>query len=251
MYLCSTNFLKGMENKENRFNKKSAVWYEILWLIIALLIAWGGISLLAGCGSNKRMVKEDSRVELDSSVEKKQTIKQDSTRHDSIVVVKAADKFFGFHTDSTSLSQVIERNTIIRQDADGKEISRESSTIINNNRERTRNNNLSQFHLSEESNTVRDIVLKNKLDSLERLQKQLQKNSLYEHPQVEEKTEWYWIKKVFWLLLKILGKGLFYAFCIFFLGKLFYEGYSLFRKLFNRAKLNRNGGEDDGEKKKV
>lgn len=240
-----------MGNKENRFNKKSAVWHEILWLIIALLAAWGWVSLLTGCGSSKLSVKEESRVELDSSVLKKQTIQQDSIQHDSVVIVKAADKFYGFHSDSTVLSQAIERNTIIRQDANGKEISRETSTIINNNRERTQNNNLSQSHSSEESNTVRYIALRNKLDSLESLQKQLQKNSLYEHPQVEDKSEWYWTKKVFWLLLKILGKGFLYAFCIFFLGKFFYECYLLFRKLFNRVKFNRKGGEDNGEKKET
>lgn len=231
-----------MENNENRFNKKAARWHECLWFLLVSLVFWAWVWLLTGCGSSKKLVQ--TKVVQDSMAVNKTLQTDDSTSHDSVVLIKASDKYFSDRVDSTVLSQVIERNTIIRQDADGKEISREVSTTITNNREHTQNNNLSRLQQESQIQNVDNTHVRSQKEIIDSISKALQQNPLYEHPKVESKPSfWQRCMHVVWGLLRV-------AWCCFcvLLGWLGINLIAYFARKFRTWCYNRR--RDDEEKKK-
>lgn len=154
MYLCTCylelkfgkNQKLEMRNDENlrlggdnRFNQKAAVWHGLMWLGIICLVCLCWAMLLTGCSSKKSVVQQQVvSVAKDSSAVKQTEKSMARASRDSTLIIGSEKNHWSLAFDSTFLSQVIERTIIIRQDENGKEISRETNTTITNNRERNR-----------------------------------------------------------------------------------------------------------------
>lgn len=145
-------------NLDNRFNKKAAKWHGLLWLCILVLLCLSWSLFLTGCSSHKGVVRE-----VDSTFIKKVEIEKDSVSRDSSVKIEREKEKTLYVHDSVVVSQTVETTIIIRQDSTGKELSRETNTIITNNRDKYKDRNL-MLRDQESSNVqVNNHVANNRL----------------------------------------------------------------------------------------
>lgn len=155
------------EGNSNRFNGEQARWHGLLWLMIVVLVCVGWAMLLSGCAAKKSFATDTTYVS-DSSVRSTSST-VDSVLSETSSVKAIEKKYSEFIHDSVFVSQVIERETIIRQDSSGKELSRETNTTITNNRDRKRNvEQTSEGKETSQTNTDNHLVSKqqSQLDSV-------------------------------------------------------------------------------------
>lgn len=191
----------SQEDYENRFNQKAAVWHGLLWLVIVALvcIVWAGI--LAGCSSPRKTQSEKQReVVENTSVKNTETIK-DSTNKELSSIMASVKNDWLHEYDSLLLSSVIERTTIIRQDSSGRELSRETTTNITNNRDHFRgstkkveDNTKQEVKVNDASFYYHDAIA----DSVSK-QKDTSKDT--ETKIVERSSFFCWNKTVVWLIV--------------------------------------------------
>lgn len=231
------------EGKSNRFNGRQARWHGLLWLVIIVLVCVGWSLLLSGC-STKKCLASDSALVSDSSV-----VRSTSSSVDSIVqstsTVKATEKNHSEIThDSVFVSQVIEREIIIRQDSNGRELSRETNTTITNNRDRVRDSKrVMDSKEAEQTNTDRNLVSKKQASS-DSVSVRRESKSKVEQTTTQQENVWtriknlfYFLWRLFLLIIRIIG----IAFIVYAVGNAIVLVYRLAKKMHSNIKDRMKG----------
>lgn len=196
------------EERNNRFNGNAAQWHGLLWLVIIVLVCLGWTLFLSGC-STKRSLASDTSIVSDSSVVRSTSSVMDSMAKDSAVVISSEENRSKSVHDSVFVSQVIEREIIIRQDSSGKELSRVANTTITNNRDRVRNVSSSSFSSSEiQSKVDKRKIQKQNVSTDSISAKNTDKNKVVTVTETECVNVWARIKQFF----KFIGNLL--LFCL-------------------------------------
>ena len=192
------------EGKSNRFNRRQARWHGLLWLVIIVLVCVGWSLLLSGC-STKKCLASDTTLVSDSSAVRSTSSSVDSIRQSTSTVKESEKNHSEIVHDSVFVSQVIERETIIRQDSSGKELSRETNTTITNNRDRVRDSKqVTNSKETEQTNTDRDLVSKHQTSNDSVSVKKENKSKVEQTTIQEQESVWTRIKKIFLFLRKLL-----------------------------------------------
>lgn len=185
------------EERNSRFNGKAARWHGLLWLVVIVLVCVGWTLFLSGC-STKKTLASDISTEKDSLVVRSSSSSLDSSKHDSTLVIVSEKNHSQLVHDSVFVSQVIERETIIRQDSTGKEISRENSTTITNNRDRVREIEQMFSDVSSSNTSVNNRVLKQRNTSNDSISSKVSNNNKIEETiEYEQVKIWERVKNFF------------------------------------------------------
>lgn len=231
------------EGKSNRFNGRQARWHGLLWLVIIVLVCVGWSLLLSGC-STKKCLASDTTFVSDSLV-----VRSTSSSVDSIVqstsTVKAIEKKHSEIThDSVFISQIIEREIIIRQDSGGKELSRETNTTITNNRDRVRDSKqVVGIKETEQTNTDCNLVSKQNTSSDSVFFKKENKSKV-EQTTIQQESVWARIKNLFsflWKLLLLFIRIIGVAFVVYAVGNVAILLFRLVKKLHSNIKDKMKG----------
>lgn len=112
--------------------KKCKYGYMLTCLLILILF-------FVGCRTKRSVTTEQSRVVLDNSVAWSIQQTMDSLLRVQSSIIESVKNCRVFALDSSSRERNVDRTTVIKLDAEGKEIARETNTIVNNTIERHRN----------------------------------------------------------------------------------------------------------------
>lgn len=112
--------------------KKCKYGYMLACLLILILF-------FAGCRTKRSVTTEQSRVVLDNSVAWSIQQTMDSLLRVQSSIIESVKNCRVFALDSSSRERNVDRTTVIKLDAEGKEIARETNTVVNNTIERHRN----------------------------------------------------------------------------------------------------------------
>lgn len=127
--------------------KKCKYGYMLTCLLILILF-------FAGCRTKRSVTKEQSRVVLDNSVAWSIQQTMDSLLRVQSSIIELVKSCRVFALDSSSRERNVDRTTVIKLDAEGKEIARETNTVVNNTIERHRNK-----ETETENNTNKQTVI--------------------------------------------------------------------------------------------
>lgn len=97
------------------------------------------ILFLVGCRTKRSVTTEQSRVVLDNSVAWSIQQTMDSLLRVQSSIIESVKNYRVFAMDSSSRERNVDRTTVIKLDSEGKEIARETNTVVNNTIERHRN----------------------------------------------------------------------------------------------------------------
>ncbi len=97
------------------------------------------ILFLVGCRTNRSVTTEQSRVVLDNSVAWSIQQTMDSLLRVQSSIIESVKNYRVFAMDSSSRERNVDRTTVIKLDSEGKEIARETNTVVNNTIERHHN----------------------------------------------------------------------------------------------------------------
>lgn len=97
------------------------------------------ILFLVGCRTKRSVTTERSRVVLDNSVAWSIQQTMDSLLRVQSSIIESVKNYRVFAMDSSSRERNVDRTTVIKLDSEGKEIARETNTVVNNTIERHRN----------------------------------------------------------------------------------------------------------------
>lgn len=97
------------------------------------------ILFLVGCRTKRSVTTEQSRVVLNNSVAWSIQQTMDSLLRVQSSIIESVKKCRVSALDSSSRERNVDRTTVITLDAEGKEIARETNTVVNNTIERHRN----------------------------------------------------------------------------------------------------------------
>lgn len=112
--------------------KKCKYGYMLTCLLILILF-------FVGCRTKRSVTTEQSRVVLDNSVAWSIQQTMDSLLRVQSSIIESVKKCRVFALDSSSRERNVDRTTVIKLDSEGKEIARETNTVVNNTIERHRN----------------------------------------------------------------------------------------------------------------
>lgn len=112
--------------------KKCKYGYMLTCLLFLILF-------FAGCRTKRSVTTEQSRVVLDNSVAWSIQQTMDSLLRVQSSIIESVKSCRVFALDSSSRERNVDRTTVITLDAEGKEIARETNTVVNNTIERHRN----------------------------------------------------------------------------------------------------------------
>lgn len=94
------------------------------------------ILFLVGCRTKRSVTTEQSRVVLDNSVAWSIQQTMDSLLRVQSSIIESVKNYRVFAMDSSSRERNVDRTTVIKLDSEGKEIARETNTVVNNTIER-------------------------------------------------------------------------------------------------------------------
>lgn len=94
---------------------------------------------LVGCRTKRSVTTEQSRVVLDNSVAWSIQQTMDSLLRVQSSIIESVKNYRVFAMDSSSRERNVDRTTVIKLDSEGKEIARETNTVVNNTIERHHN----------------------------------------------------------------------------------------------------------------
>ena len=97
------------------------------------------ILFLVGCRTKRSVTTEQSRVVLDNSVAWSIQQTMDSLLRVQSSIIESVKNYRVFAMDSSSRERNVDRTTVIKLDSEGKEIARETNTVVNNTVERHHN----------------------------------------------------------------------------------------------------------------
>lgn len=97
------------------------------------------ILFLVGCRTKRSVTTEQSRVVLDNSVAWSIQQTMDSLLRVQSNIIESVKNYRVFAMDSSSRERNVDRTTVITLDSEGKEIARETNTVVNNTIERHHN----------------------------------------------------------------------------------------------------------------
>lgn len=97
------------------------------------------ILFLVGCRTKRSVTTEQSRVLLDNSVAWSIQQTMDSLLRVQSFIIESVKNYRVFAMDSSSRERNVDRTTVITLDSEGKEIARETNTVVNNTIERHHN----------------------------------------------------------------------------------------------------------------
>lgn len=97
------------------------------------------ILFLVGCRTKRSVTTEQSRVVLDNSVAWSIQQTMDSLLRVQSSIIESVKNYRVFAMDSSLRERNVDRTTVITLDSEGKEIARETNTVVNNTIERHRN----------------------------------------------------------------------------------------------------------------
>lgn len=97
------------------------------------------ILFLVGCRTKRSVTTEQSRVVLDNSVAWSIQQTMDSLLRVQSSIIESVKNYRVFAKDSSSRERNVDRTTVIKLDSEGKEIARETNTVVNNTIERHHN----------------------------------------------------------------------------------------------------------------
>lgn len=97
------------------------------------------ILFLVGCRTKRSVTTEQSRVVLDNSVAWSIQQTMDSLLRVQSSIIESVKNYRVFAMDSSSRERNVDRTTVIKLDSEGKEIARETNTVVNNTIERHHN----------------------------------------------------------------------------------------------------------------
>lgn len=97
------------------------------------------ILFLVGCRTKRSVTTEQSRVVLDNSVAWSIQQTMDSLLRVQSSIIESVNNYRVFAMDSSSRERNVDRTTVIKLDSEGKEIARETNTVVNNTIERHHN----------------------------------------------------------------------------------------------------------------
>lgn len=97
------------------------------------------ILFLVGCRTKRSVTTERSRVVLDNSVAWSIQQTMDSLLRVQSSIIESVKNYRVFAMDSSSRERNVDRTTVIKLDSEGKEIARETNTVVNNTIERHHN----------------------------------------------------------------------------------------------------------------
>lgn len=239
------------EGKSNRFNGRQARWHGLLWLVIIVLVCVGWSLLLSGC-STKKCLASDTTLVSDSTVMRSTSSSVDSIVQSTSIVKESEKNHSEIIHDSVFVSQFIERETIIRQDSNGKELSRETNTTITNNRDRVRDSKqVVDNKETERTNTDYNLVSKQQVSNDSISAKRESKSKVEQTATREKESVWTRIKNLFSFLLKfllLLIRIIGIAFVVYAVG----NGVILLCRLAKKLHLNiKNRMKGDGEEKDI
>lgn len=112
--------------------KKCKYGYMLTCLLILILF-------FVSCRTKRSVTTEQSRVVLDNSVAWSIQQTMDSLLRVQSSIIESVKKCRVSALDSSSRERNVDRTTVITLDAEGKEIARETNTVVNNTIERHRN----------------------------------------------------------------------------------------------------------------
>lgn len=112
--------------------KKCKYGYMLTCLLIIILF-------FAGCRTKRSVTTEQSRVVLDNSVAWSIQQIMDSLLRVQSSIIESVKNCRVFAMDSSSRERNVDRTTVITLDSEGKEIARETNTVVNNTIERHHN----------------------------------------------------------------------------------------------------------------
>lgn len=112
--------------------KKCKYGYMLTCLLIIILF-------FAGCRTKRSVTTEQSRVVLDNSVAWSIQQTMDSLLRVQSSIIESVKNCRVFAMDSSSRERNVDRTTVITLDSEGKEIARETNTVVNNTIERHHN----------------------------------------------------------------------------------------------------------------
>lgn len=110
--------------------------YKYGYILACLLIL---ILFLVGCRTKRSVTTEQSRVVLDNSVAWSIQQTMDSLLRVQSSIIESVKNYRVFVMDSSSRERNVDRTTVITLDSEGKEIARETNTVVNNTIERHHN----------------------------------------------------------------------------------------------------------------
>ena len=97
------------------------------------------ILFLVGCRTKRSVTTVQSRVVLDNSVAWSIQQTMDSLLRVQSSIIESVKNYRVFAMDSSSRERNVDRTTVIKLDSEGKEIARETNTVVNNTIERHHN----------------------------------------------------------------------------------------------------------------
>lgn len=97
------------------------------------------ILFLVGCRTKRSVTTEQNRVVLDNSVAWSIQQTMDSLLRVQSSIIESVKNYRVFAMDSSSRERNVDRTTVITLDSEGKEIARETNTVVNNTIERHHN----------------------------------------------------------------------------------------------------------------
>lgn len=112
--------------------KKCKYGYMLAYSLILILF-------LVGCRTKRSVTTEQSRVVLDNSVAWSIQQTMDSLLRVQSSIIESVKNYRVFAMDSSSRERNVDRTTVIKLDSEGKEIARETNTVVNNTIERHHN----------------------------------------------------------------------------------------------------------------
>ena len=112
--------------------KKCKYGYMLTCLLFLILF-------FVGCRTKQSVTTEQSRVVLDNSVAWSIQQTMDSLLRVQSSIIESVKNCRVFALDSSSRERNVDRTTVIKLDAEGKEIARETNTVVNNTIERHHN----------------------------------------------------------------------------------------------------------------
>lgn len=188
-------------NNENRFNGRAAKWHALGWVLLIVLLCLVWSMSCTSCGTSKRI--ESSHVEVserqDSTSHEREVTSDKVTSKDSSLVKVAENNHRvserESNSDSVYQSEKVERETVIRMGVDGKEVGRDTHTIIIRNREHTTAKEKetsivdSLKNIIERNNHEIEAMQKAILESVNSQSKE--SNRVSDESKVEKKTPWY------------------------------------------------------------
>ena len=222
-------------NDENRFNHRAGRWHALGWVLLIVLLCLAWSMSCTSCGTSKKT--ESSHVSVmerqDSVNHERESSSDKMTSRDSSYIKESENNHRvserQSNSDSVYLSETIEKETVIRMGADGKEVGRDTHTTITRNHEHTS---------ASEKNTLIVDSLKNIIErnnhEIEEMQKAMME-SIYNQSKVnkQEENESKVEKKVPWYGEHPVISILFWIFA-------FWMGYYLVRIILSVVQVIRN-----------